>query len=196
MLRAMTREHDTPGRREPPPIPRRDALARKLAVGLFLVAVAGGCGETSPDAVQMEIGCTERDDLEPYWVAFEAEGLEEYEGATAVVISEMPLAFEPGACASRAALPITRGQISVELEGRSDGAAYPLVGLYIDRGETGRCDPDADPSWHLTASVAPGTAITFELSAADLDDGGPARCEPFEGVEGALDVHHGRLARR
>jgi hypothetical protein len=165
------------------PDKRRSARPRSRHVALAAfaaIAVLGGCGEGGlANAQEVEIGCAERDELEPYWVTIGAGGLDDHEGMTAVIVAEMRLSFEQTTCRSRAAVAIADGRLDVVMEGRSDGAAYPYLHVYIDRHDTGQCDVDEDPAWHVVASVPPGDSITFELDDDDFDDSSPDRCEPF-----------------
>jgi hypothetical protein len=146
-----------------------------------LAALAAGC-DTNVGTGQVEIGCVEREDLEPYWVTFEADGLHGFEGMRAVVLTEMGLAFEAGqACATRASVEVVDGGFALTLEGRSDGAAYPLVGVFIDRNADDRCDGEVDPAWHQIVAVGPGGTLLVSVNADTLAPY-PAdeRCEPFE----------------
>jgi hypothetical protein len=158
---------------------RRRTASMILSACCALAIPATGCGGGA-EPEQIEIGCAERDDLDPYWVSLEADGLQDYDATTAVAIADMQLASEPGSCTTRAVVEVEDGRVDVMLEGRSDGAAYPLVALYIDQHGDGRCDAEADPVWHIVASVPPGETISLAIAASDLATDEPERCAPFE----------------
>jgi hypothetical protein len=149
-------------------------MSRVALLPLLLVACAG----RSP---AVEVGCLADPELEAYAIAFEGSGLSDWDGHAAVLRATMPMAFAAGrSCASRASVAIEGGGFSLVVEGRTDGAAYPTVGVFVDLDGDGACDAATEPAWSQIVAVGPGGELPVAIGLADLEiasDG--SRCGAF-----------------
>lgn len=102
-----------------------------------------------------------------YHVRLQGSGLQDYEGSTIHVVTDINLAFTPDAlCRSTGAALVEDGALDLRLSNRTDEAVYPFVGAFVDLDDDGLCTPGIDATWGTWGSVAPDTEMLVALEAS------------------------------
>jgi hypothetical protein len=127
--------------------------------------------EPEPGTLQQSQACLEHSDAD-YRVVVDGVELAAHEGATVHVLTDMQLAFTAEhACVVSGPARVSDGAFTVALDNRTDGAAYPLVGAFIDVDGDGACTAGVDLEWRLIGSVAPGNELALTVGPDDFAAG-------------------------
>jgi len=160
-------------------MPTTPLPATLATVAALIGAGLAGCGDPPATQTQPSPGCLAHSDAD-YDVVVSGTRLGSRDGADVHVLTSLALAFTPDqTCATSIAATIAGGTFDAALTNRTDGAAYPLVAAYIDVDGDGVCTGGVDLVWSLIGSVAPGQAMTVELTAEQFG---------FEGQAGGCDL--------
>lgn len=147
-----------------------------------LLALVACAAEPDPaDTIQQSQACLDHSDSD-YHVVVDGVGFAAHEGATVHVVTDMQLAFTgEHRCVVSGPAQVNDGAFTVALDNRTDGAAYPVVGAFIDIDDDGACTPGLDLEWRIVGSVAPGDELASTVSPEDFAVAGELEvCGYFE----------------
>lgn len=144
-------------------------LVRMTRIAITFVAFGAAC--SSPDATTMQTPACLDHAANEYRVEVGGEGFDAVAATVHVVTEVRLISADAVTCRASTTAALSGGAFAVDLANRTDEAAYPFIGAFIDSDHDGACTA-TDLTWGITGETV-DPAFTASVTPASFSTGDP-----------------------